>query len=36
MRSGRNLSGSLAPGRAALLLISDSGKLISTYNWTEH
>jgi len=34
-RSGRTFSGTLAPGRASLLLIGESGELISTYNWTK-
>ncbi len=31
--SGKEFSGQLENGRAALLLISDEGKLIATYNW---
>jgi Beta-galactosidase len=33
VRSGMDFSGQLENGRAALLLISDEGKLIATYNW---
>ncbi len=33
VRSGKDFSGQLDPGRAALLLISESGKLITSYNW---
>ena len=35
MRSGKNFSGQLQNGRAALLLISDEGNLITSYNWPE-
>jgi Beta-galactosidase len=35
-RSGKNFSGQLENGRAALLLISDEGKLIASYNWPEN
>jgi Beta-galactosidase len=35
-RSGKNFSGQLENGRAALLLISDEGKLITSYNWPEN
>ena len=31
--SGKEFAGQLENGRAALLLISDEGKLIATYNW---
>ncbi len=34
-RSGKDFSGQLENGRAALLLIDDKGKLISTYNWPQ-
>jgi hypothetical protein len=34
-RSGKNFSGQLEPGRAALLLITTEGKLVATYNWTD-
>jgi hypothetical protein len=34
-RSGKNFSGHLENGRAALLLISDEGKLIASYNWPQ-
>lgn len=34
-RSGKDFSGQLENGRAALLLIDDEGKLISTYNWPQ-
>jgi hypothetical protein len=33
VRSGKDFSGQLENGRAALLLISDEGKLLATYNW---
>jgi hypothetical protein len=33
LRSGRKISGTLASGRAALLLIGTDGKLLATYNW---
>ena len=33
VRSGKDFSGQLENGRAALLLIGDDGKLITTYNW---
>ena len=33
VRSGKEFSGQLENGRAALLLISDEGKLLSSYNW---
>jgi hypothetical protein len=32
-RSGKDFSGRLESGRAALLLVSDEGKLIGSYNW---
>jgi hypothetical protein len=32
--SGKELNGHLDPGRAALLLVSDDGKLAASYNWT--
>jgi hypothetical protein len=35
-RSGKNFSGQLENGRAALLLISDEGELIASYNWPEN
>jgi hypothetical protein len=35
VRSGKNFSGQLENGRAALLLISGEGKLITSYNWPE-
>ena len=34
VRSSKHFSGKLASGRAALLLVSADGKLLSTYNWT--
>ncbi len=34
-RSGQTFSGSLAPGRAALLLIGKNGKLLASYGWTQ-
>ena len=33
MRSGKDIHGQLESGRAALLLISDHGELITSYNW---
>jgi hypothetical protein len=33
VRSGKSFSGQLENGRAALLLIDDQGKLVTTYNW---
>jgi hypothetical protein len=33
VRSGKDFSGQLEKGRAALLLINDQGKLVATYNW---
>lgn len=33
-RSGKDFSGHLAPGHAALLLIEDTGKVLATFNWT--
>jgi hypothetical protein len=33
MRSGESFSGSLEPGRAALLLLGDDGTLITSYHW---
>ena len=35
VRSGKDFSGQLENGRAALLLISDEGKLITSYNWPQ-
>jgi hypothetical protein len=35
VRSGKDFSGHLESGRAALLLISDEGKLIASYNWPQ-
>jgi hypothetical protein len=35
VRSGRDFSGQLENGRAALLLIGDDGRLITTYNWPQ-
>jgi len=32
-RSGKVFSGKLEPGRAALLLVSDTGDLLTSYNW---
>jgi len=34
-RSGKTFSGQLENGRAALLLISDEGQVITSYNWPE-
>ena len=33
LRSGKDFSGQLENGRAALLLISDEGELLASYNW---
>jgi hypothetical protein len=33
LRSGREFSGTLPSGRAALLLIGTDGKLLASYNW---
>jgi hypothetical protein len=35
VRSGKDFSGELENGRAALLLVGDDGKLITTYNWPQ-
>ena len=32
-RSGKQFTGRLEPGRAALLLVSDKGELLASYNW---
>lgn len=32
-RSGRQVSGQLLPGRAALLVIGDDGDMLASYNW---
>jgi len=32
-RSGKTFAGKLQPGRAALLLVSDKGDLLTSYNW---
>ena len=32
-RSGKVFAGRLEPGRAALLLVSDQGELLASYNW---
>jgi hypothetical protein len=32
-RSGKTFAGKLEPGRAALLLVSDKGELLASYNW---
>jgi hypothetical protein len=32
-RSGKDFAGKLEPGRAALLLVSDKGELLASYNW---
>jgi glycosyl hydrolase family 42 (putative beta-galactosidase) len=34
-RSGKDFSGHLENGRAALLLISDEGRIITSYNWPQ-
>jgi hypothetical protein len=34
LASGKQFSGYLDPGRAALLLVSDDGKIVASYNWT--
>jgi hypothetical protein len=33
LRSGKNFSGTLASGHAALLLVGSDGKLLASYNW---
>ncbi|WP_158945471.1 beta-galactosidase [Granulicella sp. S190] len=33
-RSGKNFSGDLAPGRAAMLLVETNGRLIASYHWS--
>ena len=33
LTSGKQFSGPLAPGRAALLLIGEAGDLLAAYNW---
>ncbi|MGA3222496.1 MAG: beta-galactosidase [Acidobacteriaceae bacterium] len=35
VRSGKDFSGQLENGRAALLLVGDDGNLITTYNWPQ-
>ena len=35
VRSGKDFSGQLENGRAALLLIDDQGNLITTYKWSK-
>jgi hypothetical protein len=32
-RSGKAFAGKLQRGRAALLLVSDNGELLASYNW---
>ncbi|MGO8791528.1 MAG: beta-galactosidase [Terriglobia bacterium] len=32
-RSGKTFAGKLEPGRAALILVSDKGELLASYNW---
>ncbi|MGO8815199.1 MAG: beta-galactosidase [Terriglobia bacterium] len=32
-RSGKDFTGNLEPGRAALLLVSDKGEVLASYNW---
>ena len=32
-RSGKDFAGKLEPGRAALLLVSDKGEVLASYNW---
>lgn len=34
-RSGKRFSGHLMPGRAALLLVETTGKLVASYNWSQ-
>jgi glycosyl hydrolase family 42 (putative beta-galactosidase) len=34
--TGKQFSGKLDSGRAALLLVSDDGSLLASYNWTSH
>jgi len=33
--SGKNFSGTLEPGRAALLLVGNDGRVIASYNWRQ-
>jgi hypothetical protein len=35
MRSGKDFSGELENGRAALLLIGAEGQIITSYNWPQ-
>ena len=35
-RSGKTFTGTLEPGRAALLLVGERGSLIASYRWQEH
>jgi hypothetical protein len=32
-RSGKNFTGKLEPGRAALLLVGEDGSIIANYHW---
>lgn len=34
LRSGKQITGALDPGRAALLLVGEDGALLAAYNWT--
>ncbi len=36
LTSGKQFSGTLDPGRAALLLIGEDGALLAAYNWKAH
>jgi hypothetical protein len=33
VRSGREFTGTIASGRAAILLVGADGKLLATFNW---
>ena len=35
VRSGKDFSGELENGRAALLLIGDEGQIMTSYNWPQ-
>ncbi len=34
VRSGKRFSGTLASGRAAILLVAADGRVLASYNWT--
>jgi hypothetical protein len=33
VKSGKHFSGTLEPGRSAMLLVGDDGATLATYNW---